>query len=64
MSATEDVTFEEISVDESWRVFDETAQRVLHISADEFVRGLDSGEFDDCRDIDVMQVAMLRASSR
>lgn len=59
-----EVTFEEITADESWAVFDASARRVLNMSGDEFVRELDNGAFRNCGDIDVMQVAMLRPSGR
>jgi hypothetical protein len=58
------VTFEKISEDESWEIFDHTSQRLLGIRGDEFARRWDSGDYAGSDDIDVMQVAMLRPGGR
>jgi hypothetical protein len=58
------VTFENISEDESWAIFDHTSRRLLGIGGDEFARRWDSGDYSASDDIDVMQVAMLRPSGR
>lgn len=54
------VRFRKIDRDESWRVFDEAARRLLHVSGETFARNWDAGKYAD-RDTDrVIQVAMLR----
>jgi len=58
------VTFEKITADESWRVFDEAAQRYLNMSADELVEKWDSGELADQTSPELMRVLMLRPSGR
>lgn len=58
------VTFEPISDDEAWSIFDENAQRLLHMSADEFVARWDAGEFQPVESTAVMQLLMLRPSGR
>jgi hypothetical protein len=58
------VAFELISQDDSWQVFDATAQRLLGMSAGQFVEKWDAGEYADADQIEVMQVAMLRPGGR
>jgi hypothetical protein len=58
------VQFEKIDERESWAIFDEAAQRWLHIDAETFVQRWDSGEYRDEPDSAVMRVAMLRPGGR
>lgn len=58
------VTFEKISGEESWAIFDAAAQREMGMSGDEFAARWDAGEFDGRQTIEAMQVAMLRPSGR
>ncbi len=58
------VRYRKIDADESWRVFDETARRLLRVSGETFAKNWDAGKYRD-RDTDrVIQVAMLRPSGR
>lgn len=63
-SMAERIQFEKINRTESWRVFDEAAHRLLHISGDEFVSRWDAGAYKNAHETTVMQVAMLRPSGR
>ena len=58
------VTFEPISEEESWKIFDENAQRLLGISAEEFVTSWEQGRYQPVTDTRVMQLLMLRPSGR
>jgi hypothetical protein len=58
------VEVKRITQDESWRVFDRTARRLLNISGEEFSRRWDRGDYAERDAIDVMQVAMLRPGGR
>jgi hypothetical protein len=58
------VTFEKISADESWRVFDDAARRYLHMDGDELIKKWDAGELTDQTSSELMQVLMLRPSGR
>lgn len=57
-----DVTFEPISEDESWAIFDENARRLLGISGGEFAARWDNGDFQPVTDSKVVQLVMLRPS--
>lgn len=59
-----DVTFEMISRDASWQVFDDAAQRLLRMSGEEVARRWDAGEFAGSDSVALMQVIMLRPSGR
>lgn len=59
-----EVEFDKINADESWQVFDATAQRVLGLTGEAFVERWDSGVYAQDDDIRVMQVVMLRPSGR
>lgn len=58
------VRVERLNSDESWRVFDNAAKRLLRISGTEFARRWDDGDYADRDAVDVMQVAMLRPGGR
>jgi hypothetical protein len=58
------VTFEKISSDESWQVFDDAAHRILGLSGSEVARQWDAGEFSDRTTPELMRVLMLRPSGR
>jgi hypothetical protein len=58
------VTFEKITPDESWRVFDEAARRYFNMGADELVKRWDAGELADQTSPELMRVLMLRPSGR
>ncbi|CAN5423397.1 hypothetical protein BH10ACT3_BH10ACT3_02820 [soil metagenome] len=58
------VTYKQINADESEAVFDRAAKRLLGITGTEFTRRLEAGEYDECTDVDVMQVAMLKPVGR
>jgi hypothetical protein len=60
----QNVTFELINKDESWKIFDGAAHRLLHMSANELVRRWDGGEFADDTSPELMRVLMLRPSGR
>jgi hypothetical protein len=61
---TAGVTFQKISTDESWRVFDAAAKRLLNMSGAELARRWDNGELADATTPELMQVLMLRPSGR
>jgi hypothetical protein len=54
------VTFEKISQDESWRVFNDTSQRLMGMGADELAKRWDAGEL--LSSVDPMRALMLRPS--
>ena len=54
------VSFELISAEEQWEIFDDAARRLLDIDGIEFARRWDSGEFLNRDEPVVMQVAILR----
>jgi len=54
------VTFKKITPEESWKVYDGAARRLLRISGEEFSRRWDAGEYKHSAETTVMQVAMLR----
>jgi len=58
------VTFEKITNDESWNVFDDSARRILGMGAEELVRRWDAGEFVGRSTPELMRVLMLRPSGR
>jgi hypothetical protein len=58
------VTFQEITSDESWAVFDGAAQRLLGMSGAELVKRWDAGELSESDSSALMQVIMLRPSGR
>jgi hypothetical protein len=58
------VSFEKISTEESWKVFDEAAQRFFDMSGDLLVKRWDAGEFKDATSVDLMRVLMLRPGGR
>jgi len=58
------VTIKYIDSDESWRIFDQAADRLLGVSGTQFVAAWDAGEYANRDEIEVMQVAMLRPSGR
>ena len=53
------VPVEELSREEAQNLLDELARRYLNMSADEFIRRWDAGEFRDSDQPEVMGVAML-----
>jgi hypothetical protein len=61
---TGSVTFEKISMDESWRVFEEAARRLLDMDANELIKKWDAGELADKTSPELMRVLMLRPSGR
>ncbi len=54
------VSFELISAEEQWEIFDDAARRLLDIDGFEFARRWDGGEFLNRDEPGVMQVAILR----
>ena len=54
------VSFELISDEEQWEIFDDAARRLLNVDGSEFARRWDSGEFLGSDEPGVMQVAILR----
>lgn len=57
-----DVTFEMITRQDSWKVFDDAARRLLHMSGKDVVRRWDAGDFAGSDSVALMQVMMLRPS--
>lgn len=55
----EGIPVEELSREEAKKLLHEVAMRYLGLSADEFVRKWDAGEFQDTDEPAVMRVAML-----
>jgi len=58
------ITVELIDADQSWKIFDKAARRLLDVDGETFASRWDAGEYEDDADTDVMQVAMLRPSGR
>jgi hypothetical protein len=56
------VEFEKISTEESWKVFDAAARRLLKMPGRDVASRWDAGEFADSDSPDLMQVIMLRPS--
>ena len=56
------VSFELISAEEQWEIFDDASRRLLNMDGAEFADRWDRGEFVDKDDPGVMQVAILRPS--
>jgi hypothetical protein len=54
------VTFEEITLVESWRIFNDASKRLLDIPGEELIRRWDAGEMRDERSPELMRVLMLR----
>lgn len=54
------VSFELISNEEQWEIFDDAARRLLNVGGSEFARRWDAGEFLGSDEPGVMQVAILR----
>jgi hypothetical protein len=54
------VTFEKITAEEAWVMFDKAAKRVLKMSGEEFARRWDSGEFAKSTTPEMMEVLVLR----
>jgi hypothetical protein len=60
MAITDYVTVEEVGKEEGFRILDEAARRWLDISADEFLRRWDAGEYAGKADTpSIMNVAPL-----
>lgn len=57
----ESVTVEihEVSSPEGWRIFDEAAQRYLHMPGDVFLRQWETGKFENSERPEVLRVALL-----
>ena len=55
-----DVTFELVSAEEQWKIFDDAARRLLDIDGAEFARRWDRGEYLNRDESAVKQVAILR----
>jgi len=60
----DDVTFQMITKQDSWDVFDRAARRFLRLSGEEVARRWDAGEFAGSDSVALMQVIMLRPSGR
>ncbi len=58
------VTFEKITNDEAWQVFDRAARTYLNMGAAELVEKWDAGELPDQTSPELMRVLMLRPSGR
>ena len=56
------VSFERISAEEQWEIFDDASRRLLDIDGAEFAGRWDRGEFVGRDEPGVMQVAILRPS--
>ena len=56
------VTFDLISDEEQWEIFDASAGRLLGMDGTEFASKWDDGEFIGKDDPGIMQVAILRPS--
>ena len=56
------VSFELISAEEQWDIFDDASRRLLDLDGAEFASKWDSGEFVGKDEPGVMQVAILRPS--
>ena len=54
------VSFELVTAEEQWEIFDDAARRLLDIDGFEFARRWDNGEFLNRDEPGVMQVAILR----
>ena len=54
------VSFELISDEEQWEIFDDAARRLLNVDGSEFARRWDCGEYLGSDEPGVMQVAILR----
>ena len=57
-------TVEFLTREEGWQILDEQARRSLGMSAEEFVRAWNAGEFDNPDRPEVMHVAMLLPLAR
>lgn len=58
------VSYENITSEESWTVFDDAARRLLNMDGEDLVRRWDSGELADNKTPELMRVLMLRPSGR
>jgi hypothetical protein len=58
------VTVEKITADQAWRMYDRACRRVLGMTAAEFSRRWDSGEFAGATTPEMMEVLVLRPSGR
>lgn len=58
------VTYENITAEESWSVFDEAAKRLLGMDGHALVRKWESGELANNKTSELMRVLMLRPSGR
>ncbi len=56
------VSFELISDEEQWEIFDDAALRILGVDGSEFARRWDCGEYLGSDEPGVIQVAILRPS--
>ena len=54
------VTFELVTAEEQWKIFDGAARRLLDIDGTEFARRWDAGEYLNRDESGVKQVAILR----
>ena len=54
------VTFQVISADEQWRMYDRACRRLLHMSASAFSRRWDAGEFRGETTPEMMEALALR----
>lgn len=59
MAATIDESIQELDAREGWELLDRQARQRLGMSAEEFVRAWDAGEFDGRDDAAVIDVALL-----
>jgi hypothetical protein len=58
------VTFQEITSEESWDIFNDAAQRLLNMTGEDLIAAWDAGELADVKRVELMQVLMLRPSGR
>ena len=58
------VTYESITAEESWSVFDEASKRLLGMDGHLLVKKWESGELADDKSPELMRVLMLRPSGR
>lgn len=59
------VTFEKITAEEAWEVFDEASRRILGMNAGELVERWDAGDRDSLGTTrEVMRVLILRPGAR
>ena len=54
------VTFQKVTEEEAWEMFDRASKRILNMPGAEFARRWDAGEYKDCATPEMMEVLVLR----